>query len=83
MVRFLMYYLDDICRDHDKWRNRDAKGREAVVKEMFREGVSRLKIFVITCSSLRDVKVSNERRVNRIRKDLEDCLIKELNPVLN
>ena len=83
VVRFLMYYLEDIYGEYGRWRNEDAKGRENIIKEILRERIRGLKILIITCDRLKDVKVGNERKINSYRRRLEDCLIKELKPILN
>ncbi len=83
VVRFLMYYLEDIYGEYDRWRNEDAKGREKIIKEILRKRIMGLKIFIITCDRLKDVKVDNERRINSYRRILEDCLVNELKPILN
>jgi hypothetical protein len=78
-----MHYLEDIYGEYGRWRNEDAKGRENIIKEILRERIKGLKILIITCDRLKDVKVGNERRISSYRRRLEDCLIRELKPILN
>ena len=82
VVRFLMQYLDEVCSHRNKWIGLDAKGREDAVKDILKNKISRLKIYIVTCYGLND-EVKNGRRIkNRLRASLEDCLINRLKPIL-
>ena len=73
VVRFLMYFLGEICEKKGKWLDLDAKGREELVRGILRERIGEMMVFVFTCGELSDPKG---------RKELEGCLIEELRPVL-
>ena len=73
VVRFLMYFLGEICEKKEEWLNLDAKGREELVRGILREKIGEMMVFVFTCGELNDPKG---------RKELEGCLIEELRPVL-
>ncbi|BDR91061.1 hypothetical protein [Vulcanisaeta souniana] len=83
VVRFLMHYLNEICANSSKWAGLDAVGREEFIKKILSERISRLGIYVVTCKELGDEKQGNRRAKNRLRIRLEDCLKRELRPVLN
>ncbi|WP_054856842.1 hypothetical protein [Vulcanisaeta sp. JCM 16159] len=83
VVRFLMHYLDEVCANSGEWIRLDAAGREEFVKEILREEISSLRIYVVTCKGLSDEKQGNRRVRNRVRKRLEDCLRGGLRPMLN
>lgn len=81
VVRFFMYYLDEICSKREEWGKRDAVGREDFVKDVLREKIIGLKIFVVLCGELAD-KREGGRVKNRLRLALEDCLVNKLRPAL-
>ena len=73
VVRFLMYFLDEICEKKGEWLDLDARGREELLRGILRERIGEMRVFVFTCGELNDPKG---------RKELEGCLIEELRPVL-
>lgn len=79
VVRFLMHHLDQICAQRDRWAPLRAREREKTVKEILKDIISRLNIFVIVCDALADA--SGEK--NKTRHLLEKCLIEQLRPALN
>ncbi|GGP19346.1 hypothetical protein GCM10007981_02660 [Thermocladium modestius] len=79
IVRFLMNYLEDICENKNAWTGLNPKSREDFVEGLVRERIDKLKIYAVTCNTLR-----NEGRVkNRLRIELEKCLKARLRPKLN
>ncbi len=56
VVRFLMYFLDEVCARRSEWAGLDAVGREEFVKKILREEIGKLKIYVATCKGLSDEK---------------------------
>ena len=80
VVRFLMYFLDEVCNNKGKWSKRDAKGREKAVRKFLRGRIRKLRVFALTCVEL--ANPSGSRKKNVKRKNLEDCLKEELRPEL-
>ena len=83
VVRFLMYFLVEICEKKGEWSGHDVKDREEFVKEFLREKIGKMEIYVATCPELGDISRENQKKKNETREKLEECLIKELRPVLN
>ena len=83
VVRFLMYFLEEICEKRGEWSVHDVKDREEFVKEFLREKIGKMEIYVATCPELGDISRENHKKKNETREKLEECLIKELRPVLN
>ena len=83
IVKFLMYYLNDICESRNEWIKLSVKGREDFIKELLRDKIRRLKILIVTCNDLNDEKQDIRRIRNRLRIRLENCVIEKLNPILN
>ena len=81
VVRFLMYYLDDVCSLRDKWLNLSTKDREDFIREnILKPLMNKLTILIITCPQLKD---PGPKRKNERRRMLEECVRKRLNPRLN
>ena len=82
VVRFLMHYLDEICTHRNEWIKLNAKGKEDAVKDILKDRISKLSIYIITCKELKDEKKNGKRAKNKLRKKLENCLINKLKPIL-
>ena len=82
MVRFLMHYLDEVCNHRNEWIKLDAKGREDSVKDILRKKIGELSIYIVTCNGLNDEIKNGKRNKNKKRRDLENCLISKLKPIL-
>ena len=82
VVRFLMHYLDEVCNHRNEWIKLDAKGREDSVKDILRKKIGELSIYIVTCNGLNDEIKNGKRNKNKKRRDLEDCLISKLKPIL-
>ena len=82
VVRFLMYYLDSICNQKTRWEKLSAEDREKFTKDILKDRIGRLSIYIVTCKGLNDEKKNGKRIKNKLRKNLEDCLINKLKPIL-
>ena len=82
VVRFLMHYLDSICNQKAKWEKLSAEDREKFVKGILKDRIGRLSIYIVTCKELKDKKENGKRRKNKLRENLEKCLISRLKPIL-
>lgn len=80
VVRFLMYLLDEVCRQADDWRGLTVVDRENYIRENILMPMIRgMEIIVITCPQLKDPV---PRKKNEVRLKLEKCLIDHLKPRL-
>ena len=82
VVRFLMYYLDNICGQKAKWEKSSAEDREKLAKGILKDRIGRLSIYIVTCKELKDKKENGKRKKNKLRENLEKCLISKLKPIL-
>ena len=82
VVRFLMYYLDEVCSKKGEWEKHNAMGRENFVKNLLRQKIGGLKIYVVICNELVDEREGGGRAKNRLRRTLEHCLVSKLKPAL-
>jgi hypothetical protein len=79
VARFLVYLLDKICARRGEWVNYGVVNREKyIVEEVLMPVITKLTILVITCPQLRDI----DKKKNKARLKLENCLISKLKPIL-
>ncbi|MFP3045039.1 MAG: hypothetical protein RXQ96_01660 [Thermocladium sp.] len=79
VVRFLIYYLDDLYREAHHEKGLSIIERERLIRDLLMRRINSLSILVLICDKL----IDHNNRKNPLRIRLEKCLIDKLNPVLN
>lgn len=83
VAKFLMNYLDEVCSRHSEWIELNPADREEYIKWILKGKIRELRIYIATCSELKDEKRNGKRIKSKLRSRLEKCIREKLKPALN